>query len=78
MSQGLPVIYTKDQGFDCQFEEGLVGLHSSSINLLEIKNVILQVAENHKSMSNNASKLVSKFNWESIAKKYELIYSELL
>jgi glycosyltransferase involved in cell wall biosynthesis len=78
MSQGLPVIYTKGQGFDCQFEEGLVGLHSSSINLLEIKKVILQVAENHKSMSTNASKLVSKFNWKSIAKKYKLIYSELL
>ena len=48
------------------------------VYLLEIQKVILQVAENHKSMSTNASKLVSKFNWKSIAEKYKLIYSELL
>ena len=32
MSQGLPVIYTKGQGFDGQFDEGLVGYHVDDSN----------------------------------------------
>ena len=27
MSQGVPVIYSKGQGFDGQFKEGVVGYH---------------------------------------------------
>ena len=78
MSQGLPVIYTKNQGFDGQFDEGLIGFHSSPNKIEEIENIIIKVSENHKLLSFNASKYVRKFNWKVIAKRYDLIYSELL
>ena len=36
MSQGLPIIYTKGQGFDEQFDEGKVGYHADCFNIEEI------------------------------------------
>ncbi len=78
MSQGLPIIYTKGQGFDGQFDEGMVGFHSSSTNIKEIEEVIIKVSKNYKFLSKNATKLVSKFKWESISKLYVKIYNNLL
>ena len=46
MSQKLPVIYSKGQGFDGQFEEGLVGYHVSPYDVKDIANGILKALEN--------------------------------
>ena len=78
MSQGLPIIYTIDQGFDGQFDEGLVGFHSSPNDIKEIEEVIINVSKNHKHLSSNALKLVSKFKWEYIGKQYNEIYNNLV
>jgi len=78
MSQGLPIIYTRDQGFDGQFAEGLVGFHSSPNDINEIEQVIIRVSENYKHLSANASNLVSKFKWEHIGKQYNKIYDCLV
>jgi glycosyltransferase involved in cell wall biosynthesis len=77
MSQGMPVIYTKDQGFDQQFQEGVVGYHVDCGNSYEIAQRILDIKSNYKTISDNCINLCNKFNWKMIAQAYKSIYGEI-
>ena len=77
MSQGLPVIYTKGQGFDTQFKEGEVGYHVQYNDAEEIAETILKIAKNYKKMSENAIKKSEEFNWEDISKIYIENYNQI-
>ena len=75
ISQGLKVIYTRDQGFDKQFEEGIVGYSIEYNNFTECLCKIQKLIVNQKnSESSNIGFLISKFNWNNIAKQYKHIY----
>jgi len=74
MTQGLPVIYSKGQGFDRQFEEGTVGFHVESRNAEEIADRIEDIMTNYETISENCVRLSDRFNWSEIAKEYEEIY----
>lgn len=70
MSQGLPVIYSKGQGFDGQFEEGFVGYHVNSSNEEEIADRIIDISSKYNIMSKNCLEKVKKFDWGIIEKRY--------
>lgn len=74
MSQGLPVIYSKGQGFDEQFEEGVVGYHVDCFDFNEIASKIICVVENYAEMSNACIAKVEKFRWDTISSKYTKLY----
>ena len=74
MSQGLPVIYSKGQGFDGQFEEGLIGFHVDCFSEEEIASRILDILINYDNISNNCTYLSKKFNWHGIADEYIKAY----
>ena len=74
MSQGLPVIYTRGQGFDGHFDEGKVGYAVSDNDPDELAEVILSITNNYSKLSNNAFELVDKFNWNTIADQLIDIY----
>lgn len=78
ISQGLPVIYSKGQGFDKQFEEGVVGFHVNSKSAVEIKDNILKIIKNYSNIQKNLSDSSKKFNWNNITSKYHTIYQMLL
>lgn len=78
MSQGLPVIYTKDQGFDNQFKDGIVGYAVNPKDEVEIKDKIIKVINNFSFISNNCAKYVHKFNWDTIAEIYYEIYNKII
>lgn len=78
LSQGLPIIYTRGQGFDGQFSEGEVGFAVSDEDASELADVIIKVYENYSQLSDNAIKGCRKFSWELIAKEYGRVYGELL
>ena len=75
ISQGLPVIYSKGEGFDGWFRDGEVGygIHCQDyIGLYEqIKNIMLH---NIKITPNS----IKQFSWEVINEKYMSIYNEIL
>ncbi|HJB45653.1 MAG TPA: glycosyltransferase family 4 protein [Candidatus Mediterraneibacter surreyensis] len=77
MSQGLPVIYSKDEGFDGQFQEGVVGYHVNPKDPKSIANAIIQVCDKYNLLSKNATKLSDKFDWNNIIQSYLKIYSTL-
>lgn len=77
MSQGLPIIYTKNQGFDGQFKEGEVGFHVECFDAKEIANKVKIIIEKYDNLSKNCIVKANKFNWGVITKKYIQIYSQV-
>lgn len=78
LSQSLPIIYSKDQGFDGQIPEGKVGYSVIYNDELEIANKIEKIFKNQKNYLKNIPNQLNKFNWENIAKEYKFIYSKIL
>ncbi|MBS4534360.1 glycosyltransferase family 4 protein [Clostridium sp. D2Q-14] len=74
MSQGLPVIYTRGQGFDGQFNEGEVGYSVDCMDEYEIADKILKIKENYSEISNRCIKLVDRFDWDNISELYSEVY----
>lgn len=74
MSQGLPIIYTRGQGFDGQFPEGEVGLSTDSNSSEELKDNLKKIIANYGSVSLASRKRAIKFNWNDIVIKYIRIY----
>lgn len=78
MSQGVPIIYTRGQGFDGQYREGEVGYSVRYDDAREIATNILKIYENYQEISENCVKHASRYDWAIIAKKYSDIYAEIL
>lgn len=78
MSQGLPVVYTKGQGFDGQFPEGEVGYSVNPHSPEDIANRVIAVMQNYELLSVNCREKYTKFNWNNIVKEYATIYSEIV
>jgi glycosyltransferase involved in cell wall biosynthesis len=77
MSQGLPIIYTKGQGFDTQFKDGEVGFSVNCLNEGQIKDKVIEVLLNYDNISINCIKLCRKFSWADIATCYISIYKNI-
>lgn len=76
MSQGLPVIYTKNQGFDMQFPDGKVGYSVNPNDPEMLAGCVHKIINNYSEISQNAVRSVKKFNWKDIAEKYSMILKE--
>jgi glycosyltransferase involved in cell wall biosynthesis len=76
MTQGVPVIYTRNQGFDGFFPEGEVGYSVDSHNPATIADAINNIIKNYNSISANCINKCSIFNWTTIAKDLEVMYQE--
>jgi glycosyltransferase involved in cell wall biosynthesis len=74
ISQGVPVIYTKGQGFDEQFDEGVIGYRVNCYDYREIADKITSIMENYKKLSANCINHSNKFNWEVVSQDFEKIY----
>lgn len=77
MTQGLPVIYTKKQGFDKQFEEGEIGFRVDSYDAKDISEKIIKIINNYSMLSDTCIKKCDKFQWEFIAATYLKIYLDI-
>lgn len=78
MSQGLPVIHTRGQGFDGHFEDGKVGYSVNCYDYEEISNKVLEIITKYETISSKAVNGVQKFKWDNIAKDYLDIYNNVL
>lgn len=74
LSQGLPVIYSRNEGFDGLFEEGEVGYSVNPSNINEIGAKITLALQQYPRLSKNAIAKRSVFNWEKIGSQYLKIY----
>lgn len=74
MSQGVPALYTRGQGFDGQFPDGTVGYSVSDTDPEELAEKIRQVIAAYPHLSKGCLANVQRFNWSEIAMKYRDIY----
>lgn len=75
MSQGLPIIYTKNQGFDGFYTPGIVGYPVNSKDVNNIVEAIKKVSYKYKDIYPNCLKYSKEFNWTNIVLNYIRIYN---
>lgn len=74
MSQGLPVVFAKNQGFDGKFSDGEIGYAVNPNDPNDIADKIIEIVNNYNTISKNALSGFKKFDWKHISKKYIEIY----
>ena len=78
MTQGLPVLYTKGQGFDGYYEERTVGYAVTSGDYQMIADRIEKTMENYRGLSGNCVEKCKDFYEKKIIDKLESFYKECL
>jgi len=74
MLQGLPILYTANEGIDGFYEER-VGEKVVSADANEIKEKLLRLITNYDSYVIPTEKLLRNHNWQNIASRYLTLYS---
>lgn len=74
MSRGLPIIYTRGQGFDKYFDDGEVGYPITYNSVEEGVKAIKNILGNYENISSKCVKNSRLFSWKKISKEYERIY----
>lgn len=77
MSQGLPVIYTKKQGFDDQFNDGEVGYSIEYNDIIDLCTKIKLILKNYEEISIKCIEKYNIFNWEEISEQYIKEYTNI-
>lgn len=77
LSQGLPIIYAKGQGFDGYYSNIDIGFGVNARDYNDIANKIEQIIGNYDQISSNISKLdlEKDFDWGNIAERYLELYN---
>ncbi|WP_105993032.1 glycosyltransferase family 4 protein [Staphylococcus simulans] len=78
LTQNLPVIYTKNEGFDKYFKDGLVGYPVSPTNNDELITNTKKIIDNYGSIQKNISQLNKEdFSWTSNALQHKKLYESI-
>lgn len=77
MSQGLPVIYTKNEGFDAFFPNGEIGFAVDCDDAEAIANAVEKIMEDYAAISGRCVARVPLFDWRVIAASYLEIYKNI-
>ena len=78
LTQGLPVIYTRGQGFDKQFDEGEVGFSVDSFSVDDIADGIIKVVGHYNSIVAKTTQLSAKYKWSNVVNDLDSLYSSVL
>ena len=80
LSQGLSILYAKNEGFDGFYPEGKVGYAAEAGNVDDIADKLERIIKEYDALSTNVSKLdlLKDFDWQSIGLKYINIYKSIL
>lgn len=70
LTQGMPIIYTKGQGFDRQFEDKTVGVAVRSYSVEDLVNAVEYIVNNYNRLSKAAYEKSVVFSWPAIAERF--------
>lgn len=76
LTQNLPIIYTKGEGFDEQFPDGIVGKNVDYTSKVDIAEKILFIKNNIDKYKKNYERSL-KFSWKFIAKQQMNLYENI-
>lgn len=74
MSQGLPVLYTKGQGFDGQFPDGMIGYAIEPDKPEDIAEKIELAVSRYEALTEQVLINAERFRWSDICRQYASIY----
>lgn len=74
LSQGLPVVYSRGQGFDTQLPEGTVGFHVDPYDHRTVASALEQIAEDYPAFRRRSIESVARFDWNAVATQYQSLY----
>ena len=77
MSQGVPVLYTRAQGFDGQFPEGEVGYSVACGDVREQAQRLLAVCEDYEARSARCVAHAQAYAWPRVADRWMALYSDI-
>lgn len=77
MSQGVPVLYTKGQGFDGQFEEGEVGFSVACGNVKQQAKRLAEIKQDYAERSARCVEHAKAYEWTVIAGRWLALYAEV-
>lgn len=78
LTQGIPVIYTKGQGFDGYFKDGYIGYSANYNDIENICEKIEELIKNYNQVSSFKRDVTHEFDWEKVSKKYISIYENII
>jgi len=70
LTQGMPIIYTKDQGFDKQFEDNIVGVPVKSDSFDDLILAVNYIVKNYNELAKNAHEKSVEFSWSKIVDRF--------
>lgn len=76
MSQGVPVIYTRGQGFDGIFDDGEVGYAVSANDPAEIADAVVKIIDNYAEISRNCVSNCVRFDWNEVGRKLDAFFRQ--
>lgn len=74
MTQGLPVIYSRGQGFDGFFKDGEIGMPVMADSAEDVAGAIEKISDSLNYMSRAALNRVSRFRWQQVSADLERVY----
>ena len=74
MTQGMPVIYTRGQGFDGTFPDGTVGYGVKADDADEIESDVGKIIDHYGEISRSCIDNCRIFNWNDISERLERLY----
>ncbi|MBR7926837.1 glycosyltransferase [Aerococcaceae bacterium zg-ZUI334] len=78
MSQGLPVIYSKNEGFDSFFQNHQIGVSVDKNDELAFIKAIDYILNHYDTLSQQALVGATQFNWDSIHQEYKVLYDQIM
>ena len=75
MTQGLPVIYTRSQGFDRLFADGEVGYGVAAGDAGAIAQAVRRIVDDYDAMAARCLARVSRFDWDTLAAEWASFYA---
>lgn len=78
MSQSLPVIYSKNEGFDSYFPNHSVGVSVDKNSQAEFDDAIQFIIEHYEQLSKTAYQSIERFDWDEVTQQYDQIYREVV
>ena len=78
MSQGVPVLYTRGQGFDGQFPEGEAGYSVICGDILQQANALADIVCDYPARSARCTQLAKGYAWPVIARRWAELYGQII
>lgn len=75
LSQGFPLIYSKNTGIDGLFKEGEVGYCVNPNNVIDVANTIKKIYNNQIALADNTLKHIDSFSTQAIVEKLYKLYN---